>query len=85
GVKIRGVGGCIFIGEEWIGMEECREWEERKEEVEDIEVGVGVVERKVGKIEENMEKILSKRNWLVKRIVGGMIGGLVGFVLKGGV
>ena len=54
-------------------MEHCRECEEAKQEVQDIQVRLAVVESKVAKIEENIEKILSNTNWLVKSIVGGMI------------
>ena len=64
-------------------MEHCRECEEAKQEVQDIQVRLAVVESKVAKIEENIEKILSNTNWLVKSIVGGMIATLLAFVLKG--
>ena len=63
-------------------MEHCRECEEAKQ-VQDIQVRLAVVESKVAKIEENIEKILSNTNWLVKSIVGGMIATLLAFVLKG--
>ncbi|WP_255288208.1 hemolysin XhlA family protein, partial [Bacillus thuringiensis] len=78
---------ALFYGEkeeEWIPMEHCRECEEAKQDVQDIQVRLAVVESKVAKIEENIEKILSNTNWLVKSIVGGMIAALLAFLLKGG-
>ena len=59
-------GALFFIAEEWITMEHCRECEEAKQEVQDIQVRLAVVESKVAKIEENIEK--SNTNWLVKAL-----------------
>ena len=70
--------------EELLSMGQCGECEETKQEVQDMQVRLAVVESKVSKIEENIEKILSNTNWLVKSIVGGMIAALLACLLKGG-
>lgn len=70
-------------------MERCKECEayrkENDEEVENLKIRVAVVESKVIKIEENIEKILNNTNWLVKSIVGGFIAAIITFLVKGGV
>ncbi|MCU4989973.1 hemolysin XhlA family protein [Bacillus cereus] len=65
-------------------MEKCRECEESKTKMQNVEIRLAVVESKVAKIEENIEKILNNTNWLVKSIVGGIIAAVLAFFLKGG-
>lgn len=52
--------------------------------MQNVEIRLAVVESKVAKIEENIEKILNNTNWLVKSIVGGIIAAALAFLLKGG-
>lgn len=73
-----------MLEKELLSMGQCGECEETKQDVQDMQVRLAVVESKVSKIEENIEKILSNTNWLVKSIVGGMIAALLAFLLKGG-
>ena len=70
-------------------MERCKECEEYRkdndEEVGNLKIRIAVVESKVEKIEENIEKILNNTNWLVKSIIGGFVAAILAFFLKGGV
>ena len=65
-------------------MDKCKECEENKSKTQNVEIRLAVVESKVAKIEENIEKILNNTNWLVKSIVGGIIAVILAFLLKGG-
>lgn len=65
-------------------MDTCRECEENKTKMQNVEIRLAVVESKVAKNEENIEKILNNTNWLVKSIVGGIIAAILAFLLKGG-
>jgi len=67
-----------------VKVDKCKECEENKSKTQNVEIRLAVVESKVAKIEENIEKILNNTNWLVKSIVGGIIAVILAFLLKGG-
>ncbi|PEK29385.1 hypothetical protein CN568_19030 [Bacillus pseudomycoides] len=65
-------------------LEKYNECEIDKKDYENVKIRLAIVESEVEKIEENIEKILSNTNWLVKTIVGGIIATILTFLLKGG-
>ncbi|WP_445661315.1 hemolysin XhlA family protein [Bacillus sp. FSL M8-0063] len=50
-----------------------------------MEVRLAVVESKVIKIEESIEKISANTTWILRIIIGAIITALIGLLLKGGV
>ncbi|GAB6442184.1 hypothetical protein bcgnr5380_33810 [Bacillus cereus] len=66
-------------------MEKCKDCEVNKLQVQNMEVRLAVVESKVIKIEESIEKISANTTWILRIIIGAIITALIGLLLKGGV
>lgn len=66
-------------------MERCKDCENNKSQIQSMEVRLAVVESKVIKIEESIEKISANTTWILRIIIGAIITALIGLLLKGGV
>ncbi|MGR5986676.1 MULTISPECIES: hemolysin XhlA family protein [Bacillus] len=66
-------------------VEKCKDCEVNKLQVQNMEVRLAVVESKVIKIEESIEKISANTTWILRIIIGAIITALIGLLLKGGV
>ncbi|PEW66956.1 hypothetical protein CN448_18675 [Bacillus cereus] len=66
-------------------VEECKNCEKNKSQIQGLEVRVAVVESKVIKIEESIEKISANTTWILRIIIGAIVTALIGLLLKGGV
>ncbi len=67
-----------------ITVDKCKDCEENKTKVQGIEVRLAVVESKVVKIEESIEKISANTTWILRIIIGAIVTALIGLLLKGG-
>ncbi|MCU5596799.1 hemolysin XhlA family protein [Bacillus wiedmannii] len=65
-------------------VEQCKDCEKNKTQVQNLEVRVAVVESKVIKIEESIEKISANTTWILRIIIGAIVTALIGLLLKGG-
>ncbi|MEK4697925.1 hemolysin XhlA family protein [Bacillus sp. FSL M8-0063] len=68
-----------------ITVEKCKDCESNKSQIQGMEVRLAVVESKVIKIEESIEKISANTTWILRIIIGAIITALIGLLLKGGV
>ncbi|MEB9506855.1 hemolysin XhlA family protein [Bacillus anthracis] len=66
-------------------VEQCKDCESNKKQIQNMEVRLAVVESKVIKIEESIEKISANTTWILRIIIGAIITALIGLLLKGGV
>lgn len=66
-------------------MEKCNECKGQETKIQAMEVRLAVVESKVTKIEESIEKISANTTWILRIIIGAIITALIGLLLKGGV
>lgn len=66
-------------------VEQCKDCETNKTKIQNMEVRLAVVESKVIKIEESIEKISANTTWILRIIIGAIITALIGLLLKGGV
>ncbi|MDJ1474386.1 hemolysin XhlA family protein [Bacillus sp. LS15-K4] len=66
-------------------VERCKDCENNKSQIQNMEVRLAVVESKVIKIEESIEKISANTTWILRIIIGAIITALIGLLLKGGV
>ncbi|MEG7861216.1 hypothetical protein DXB51_14620 [Bacillus cereus] len=68
-----------------VKVEQCKDCEGNKKQIQNMEVRLAVVESKVIKIEESIEKISANTTWILRIIIGAIITALIGLLLKGGV
>ncbi|PFM49566.1 hypothetical protein COJ45_06895 [Bacillus cereus] len=68
-----------------VKVEKCIECEGNKTKIQNMEVRLAVVESKVIKIEESIEKISANTTWILRIIIGAIVTALIGLLLKGGV
>lgn len=66
-------------------VERCKDCENNKSQIQNMEVRLAVVESKVIKIEESIEKISANTTWILRIIIGAIVTALIGLLLKGGV
>ncbi|EOO71491.1 hemolysin XhlA family protein [Bacillus mycoides] len=66
-------------------LDKCKDCETNKTKIQNMEVRLAVVESKVIKIEESIEKISANTTWVLRIIIGAIVTALIGLLLKGGV
>ena len=55
-----------------------------REDVSDLKIRVAVAESNINEIKDNMDSIKGNTTWLLRLMVGGIVGGVLTYILKNG-